>query len=194
MPSQHDDLKARETVASTLKAIEGRGDTAVRELSEKFDAYSPSSFRLSESEIEALINQVSTQDMRDIRFAHEQGRNFAKIQRESIKDVEVETFPGVILGHKTIPVQSVGCYVPGGKFPMVASTHMSVATATVAGVPRIVAATRYIRNTVAYLMTTNIISKLGVIGHTAQQEVQMIIVFTTFTLPKPITRELAAFF
>lgn len=139
--SQHDDLKVQETVASTLKAIEDRGDMAVRELSKKFDAYSPPSFRLSESDIEALISKVSTQDMRDIRFAHEQVRNFAKIQRDSIKDVEVETLPGVILGHKTIPVQSVGCYVPGGKFPMVASAHMSVATATVAGVPRIVAAT-----------------------------------------------------
>jgi sulfopropanediol 3-dehydrogenase len=139
---RHDDeLKVRETVANILADIEGRGDVAVRELSQKFDSYSPPSFLLSASEIEALVNRVSTKDMRDIRFAHEQVRNFAQIQRDSMKDVEVETLPGVILGHRHIPVQSVGCYVPGGKFPMVASAHMSVATASVAKVPRIIAAT-----------------------------------------------------
>jgi sulfopropanediol 3-dehydrogenase len=113
----------------------------VRALSEKFDNYSPPAFRLSASEIDALMAQVSDRDMEDLKFAQEQVRKFAQIQRDSMRDVEVETLPGVLLGHKNIPVQSVGCYVPGGKFPMVASAHMSVATASVAGVPRIVAAT-----------------------------------------------------
>ena len=136
-----DDATVRQNVEAILKNIEARGDLAVRELSEKFDNYSPAQFKLSESDIEALLNKVSARDMEDIKFAQEQVRNFAQIQRESMKDIEVETLPGVILGHKNIPVQSVGCYVPGGKFPMVASAHMSVATASVAGVPRIVAAT-----------------------------------------------------
>jgi len=136
-----DDAKVRSIVEGTLKEIEARGDAAVRELSEKFDNYTPPSFRLSRSEIEALMNQVSARDMEDIRFAQEQVRNFAQAQRDSMLDIEVETLPGVILGHKNIPVQSVGCYVPGGKFPMVASAHMSVATASVAKVPRIIAAT-----------------------------------------------------
>jgi len=136
-----DDAKTRAAVEATLANIEKRGDTAVRELSEKFDKYSPPSFRLSEDEITALIAKVSPRDMEDIKFAQEQVRNFAQAQRDSMLDIEVETLPGVILGHKNIPVQSVGCYVPGGKFPMVASAHMSVATASVAGVPRIVAAT-----------------------------------------------------
>jgi sulfopropanediol 3-dehydrogenase len=113
----------------------------VRELSNKFDGYDRESYRLSEAEIEAIVAKVSPEDMADIRFAQEQVRNFAQAQRDSMLDVEVETLPGVILGHKNIPVQSVGCYVPGGKFPMVASAHMSVATASVAGVPRIIAAT-----------------------------------------------------
>lgn len=136
-----DDAKTRVVVESTLAEIEKRGDAAVRELSEKFDNYSPSSYRLSESEIEALIAKVSPRDLEDIKFAQEQVRNFAQAQRDSMLDIEIETLPGVILGHKNIPVQSVGCYVPGGKFPMVASAHMSVATAAVAGVPRIIAAT-----------------------------------------------------
>lgn len=136
-----DDAKTRATVEATLRDIENRGDAAVRELSEKFDNYSPDSFRLSESEIEALMARVSPQEMHDIKFAQEQVRKFAQAQRDSMRDIEVETLPGVILGHKNIPVQSVGCYVPGGKFPMVASAHMSVATAKVAGVPRIIAAT-----------------------------------------------------
>ncbi|MCV6589968.1 MAG: histidinol dehydrogenase [Marinobacterium sp.] len=136
-----DDAKVRETVEATLKDIETRGDVAVRELSEKFDNYSPESYRLSEEEIQQLIAQVSPRDMEDIKFAQEQVRNFAQAQRDSMLDVEVETMPGVILGHKNIPVQSVGCYIPGGKFPMVASAHMSVATASVAGVPRIIACT-----------------------------------------------------
>ncbi|GAB5504946.1 MAG: histidinol dehydrogenase [Rhizobiaceae bacterium] len=136
-----DDAKVRETVEGILKDIETRGDAAVRALSEKFDKYSPATFRLSASEIEALMNRVSSRDMEDIRFARDQVRNFAQVQRDSMKDVEVETLPGIVLGHKNIPVQSVGCYVPAGKFPMVASAHMSVATANVAGVPRIIAAT-----------------------------------------------------
>lgn len=136
-----DDAKVRATVEATLKDIESRGDVAVRELSEKFDRYSPPSFRLSPSEIEALMGKVSAREMEDIKFAQAQVKNFAQAQRASMLDVEIETLPGVILGHKHIPVQSVGCYVPAGKFPMVASAHMSVATASVAGVPRIIAAT-----------------------------------------------------
>ena len=135
-----DDAKVRAIVETTLKDIETRGDAAVRELSEKFDKFSPPSFRLTPSEIEAAVNKVSTRDMADIEFAQTQIRRFAEAQRASMLDIEVETLPGVILGHRNIPVQSVGCYVPGGKFPMVASAHMSVLTASVAGVPRIVAA------------------------------------------------------
>ncbi|MCT8159507.1 histidinol dehydrogenase [Pseudoruegeria sp. SHC-113] len=136
-----DDARVRDTVAATLADIEARGDAAVRELAVKFDGYERESYRLSAEEIEAIIAKVSPRDMADIRFAQEQVVNFAKAQRASMVDIEVETLPGVILGHKNIPVQSVGCYVPGGKFPMVASAHMSVATAKVAGVPRIVACT-----------------------------------------------------
>ncbi|MBA3324773.1 MAG: histidinol dehydrogenase, partial [Rhodobacteraceae bacterium] len=135
-----DDAKVRATVEAILSDIEARGDAAVRELSEKFDAYAPASFRLSPSEIEALIAQVSPGDLDDIRFAQAQVKRFAQAQRDSMRDIEVETLPGVILG-RNLPVQSVGCYVPAGKFPMVASAHMSVATATVAGVPRIAACT-----------------------------------------------------
>ncbi|WP_426127810.1 histidinol dehydrogenase [Pararhizobium sp. PWRC1-1] len=134
-----DDAKVRAIVESTLKDIETRGDAAVRDLSEKFDKFSPPSFRLSPSEIEAAVSKVSARDMADIEFAQTQIRRFAEAQRASMTDIEVETLPGVILGHRNIPVQSVGCYVPGGKFPMVASAHMSVLTASVAGVPRIVA-------------------------------------------------------
>ncbi len=136
-----DDAKVRATVEATLKEIEIRGDAAVRDFSERFDKYTPASFRLSPSDIEALMGKVSKREMEDIRFAQTQVRNFAQAQRDSMRDIEVETLPGVILGHKNIPVQSVGCYVPAGKFPMVASAHMSVATASVAGVPRIVATT-----------------------------------------------------
>ncbi len=135
-----DDARVRTTVEAILKDIETRGDAAVRELALKFDRHAPASFRLSPSEIEAAIQKVAPRDMEDIRFAQAQVRRFAEAQRASIADVEIETLPGVILGHRTIPVQSVGCYVPGGKFPMVASAHMSVLTAQVAGVPRIVAA------------------------------------------------------
>ncbi|PJE38557.1 histidinol dehydrogenase [Pseudooceanicola lipolyticus] len=134
-----DDAKVRGIVESTLKDIESRGDAAIRELSAKFDKYEPQSFLLSQSDIEALLQKVSTRDMEDIKFAQAQIRRFAEAQRSSMTDIEVETLPGVFLGHRNIPVQSVGCYVPGGKFPMVASAHMSVLTAAVAGVPRIVA-------------------------------------------------------
>lgn len=136
-----DDTKVRAIVEAGLKDIETRGDTAVREMSEKFDNYSPASYKLSLAEIEDLMAQVSDRDMADLKFAQEQVRNFAQAQRDSMLDIEVEPMPGVILGHKNIPVQSVGCYVPGGKFPMVASAHMSVATASVAKVPRIIACT-----------------------------------------------------
>lgn len=134
-----DDAKVRGIVETTLKDIETRGDAAIRELSAKFDKYEPESFLLGRSEIDAAMQKVSTRDMEDIKFAQVQIRRFAEAQLASMTDVEVETLPGVILGHKNIPVQSVGCYVPGGKFPMVASAHMSVLTASVAGVPRIVA-------------------------------------------------------
>ena len=134
-----DDAKVRATVEGVLADIGARGDAAVRELSAKFDRYEPAVFRLTPSEIEAAMQKVATRDMDDIRFAQTQIRRFAEAQRASITDIEVETLPGVILGHRNIPVQSVGCYVPGGKFPMVASAHMSVLTAQVAGVPRIVA-------------------------------------------------------
>ncbi|SHE40642.1 sulfopropanediol 3-dehydrogenase [Litoreibacter ascidiaceicola] len=136
-----DDAKVRAIVEDGLKAIEARGDAAVREMAEKFDNYSPASYRLSDEDIQSIIAKVSDRDMADIRFAQEQVRKFAQAQRDSMLDIEVEPMPGVILGHKNIPVQSVGCYVPGGKFPMVASAHMSVATASVAKVPRIVACT-----------------------------------------------------
>lgn len=134
-----DDAAVRATVEGILKDIETRGDVAISELSQKFDGVTRPAFRLTASEIEAAVNRVSTRDMEDIRFAQDQIRRFAQAQRASMTDIEVETLPGVILGHKNIPVQSVGCYVPGGKFPMVASAHMSVLTASVAGVPRIVA-------------------------------------------------------
>jgi sulfopropanediol 3-dehydrogenase len=136
-----DDAKTRTVVENTLKEIELRGDAAVRELSEKFDSYSPTTFRLSDSDVDALMAKVTSREMADLKFAQKQVRNFAQAQRDSMLDIEVETLPGVILGHKNIPVQSVGCYIPGGKFPMVASAHMSVATASVAKVPRIIAAT-----------------------------------------------------
>ena len=136
-----DDAQVSEVVKNTLQVIEEKGDAAVREFSEKFDNYSPKSYKLSSAEIDSLIVNVSDRDMKDIKFAQEQVRNFAQAQRDSMQDIEVETMPGVILGHKNIPVQSVGCYVPAGKFPMVASAHMSVVTASVAKVPRIVACT-----------------------------------------------------
>ena len=133
-----EDINVRTVVEKTLKEVEVKGDKAVRELSKKFDNFDRPNFLLTESEIDAAMQKVSTRDMEDIKFAQNQIRRFAKEQMNSLSDVEVETLPGVILGHKNIPVQSVGCYVPGGKFPMVASAHMSVLTASVAGVPRII--------------------------------------------------------
>jgi sulfopropanediol 3-dehydrogenase len=134
-----DDAKVRATVEDILQEIERHGDVAVRKLSQKFDGYVPENFQLNESEVLAAVQKVSTRDIEDIKFAQTQIRRFAEEQKASMSNIEVETMPGVILGHKNIPVQSVGCYVPGGKFPMVASAHMSVLTASVAGVPRIIA-------------------------------------------------------
>jgi sulfopropanediol 3-dehydrogenase len=133
------DAKVRETVETILAEVEARKDAAVRELSEKFDKWSPQSFRLTEQEIERAISQVSKRDLEDIKFAQAQVRKFAQAQRDSMKDVEVETLPGVVLGHRHIPVNAIGCYVPGGRYPMVASAHMSIVTAKVAGVKRIIA-------------------------------------------------------
>ena len=134
-----DDGKVRASVEATLKDIETRGDAAVRELSGKFDNWRPDSFRLTGTEIKAAIGQLSAREIEDIKFAQTQIRRFAEIQRASMTDVEVETLPGIVLGHKHIPVDAVGCYIPGGKYPMIASAHMSVLTAKVAGVKRIVA-------------------------------------------------------
>lgn len=133
------DAGVRRQVEDILARIEAEGDAAVRALSTQFDGWTPGSFRLTEPEIEAALSKVSRQDLDDIRFAQAQVRNFAEVQRAALRDVEVETLPGVILGHRNIPVNSVGCYVPGGKYPMVASAHMSVVTAKVAGVKRVVA-------------------------------------------------------
>ena len=136
---QKADAQVRATVEGILDDIDQRGDAAVRELSEKFDKWSPESFRLTREEIDACYEELDEQAKSDIAFAQEQVRNFARIQRDTLKDVEVETLPGVTLGHKNVPVNSVGCYIPGGKYPLIASAHMSVVTAKVAGVPRIVA-------------------------------------------------------
>jgi sulfopropanediol 3-dehydrogenase len=133
-----EDTNVKNVVEKTLKEVEANGDKAVRDLSKKFDDFERANFLLSESEVEAAMQKVSTRDMEDIKFAQTQIRRFAEEQLNSMSNIEVETLPGVILGHKNIPVQSVGCYVPGGKFPMVASAHMSVLTASVAGVPRII--------------------------------------------------------
>ena len=132
------DAKVRSTVESILADITARGDEAVREFSRKFDQWGPASFTLSQAAIEAAVKRLSPREVEDIRFAQKQIRNFAQIQRDSMKDVEVETMPGVVLGHKHIPVNAVGCYIPGGKYPLIASAHMSVLTAKVAGVPRVV--------------------------------------------------------
>lgn len=133
------DAKVRATVEGILSDIEKRGDPAVKELSAKFDQWEPSEFRLSQAAIEKAVKQLSPREIEDIRFAQTQIRRFAEIQRASMQDVEVETMPGVVLGHTHIPMNAVGCYVPGGKYPMIASAHMSVLTAKVAGVKRIVA-------------------------------------------------------
>ena len=132
------DRKVRDVVEATLADIEKRGDAAIRDLSIKFDGWDREDYRLSQAEIDACIDALSPQDIKDIEFAQAQVRNFARIQRDSMKDVEVETLPGVVLGHTHIPVAAAGCYVPGGKYPLLASAHMSVITAKVAGVPRVI--------------------------------------------------------
>lgn len=135
------DAKVQGIVSGIIKQIETEGDKAVRELSEKFDNWSPESFRLSQEQIKKIVSSLPQQTIEDIKFAQTQVRRFAEAQRESMKDVEIESIPGVILGHKNIPVESVGCYIPGGRYPMVASAHMSVLTAKVAGVKRVIACT-----------------------------------------------------
>jgi len=133
------DAKVRATVEQILEQIETGGDDAVRDLSQQFDNWSPPSFKLAASEVERAISQVAKRDLDDIKFAQAQVRNFAQKQKETLRDLEVETLPGVVLGHSHIPVNSIGCYVPGGRYPMVASAHMSIVTARVAGVKRIAA-------------------------------------------------------
>ena len=135
------DRAVRQTVEAILDDIASRGDAAARELSAKFDKWEPKAFRLSGAEIQGLIDSLPAQVIEDIKFAQAQIRRFAEVQRAALRDVEVETLPGVRLGHRNIPVASVGCYVPGGRYPMVASAHMSVVTAKVAGVKRIAACT-----------------------------------------------------
>ncbi|CAN7737705.1 histidinol dehydrogenase [Mesorhizobium amorphae] len=137
----NDHASVKAAVESVLAAVEQRGDEAVRHYSETFDKWAPESFRLSQAEIDECIAAVAPRDLDDIRFAQAQIRRFAQIQKDALRDVEVETLPGVVLGHKNIPMSSVGCYVPGGKYPLVASAHMSVITAKVAGVKRVVAMT-----------------------------------------------------
>jgi sulfopropanediol 3-dehydrogenase len=133
-----DDAKVRATVEGILADIKQRGDAAVRELSIRFDKWDRQDFRLSEGEIQACLDQLTPRDLEDIRFAQTQVRNFAEHQKAALRDIEVETLPGVVLGHRNIPVNSVGCYVPGGKYPLLASAHMSVVTAKVAGCKRII--------------------------------------------------------
>jgi sulfopropanediol 3-dehydrogenase len=135
------DLHVRATVENIIAAVKASGDIAVRELSQKFDRWAPASFRLSQDELRSLVAAVSPDTIADIKFAQAQIRRFAEHQRSSLKDIEVETLPGVILGHRNIPVENVGCYVPGGRYPMVASAHMSIVTARVAGVERVIACT-----------------------------------------------------
>ena len=134
-------VKVQETVAKIIADVRQRGDAAVRELSGRFDGWSPPDFRLSRNEIDSLVASVPRQTIEDIRFAQAQIRNFAEHQRAALKDIEVETVPGVRLGHRNIPVSSAGCYTPGGRYPMVASAHMTIVTAKVAGVDRIIACT-----------------------------------------------------
>src|SRR6516225_978649 len=133
------DAKVRATVETILAEVEARRDAAVRKLSQKFDNWSPPSFKLTAPEIERAISRLRKRDLDDIKFAQAQVRNFAQKQKETLRDLEVETLPGVVLGHRHIPVNSIGCYVPGGRYPMVASAHMSIVTARVAGVKRIIA-------------------------------------------------------
>ncbi|MEM7781530.1 MAG: histidinol dehydrogenase, partial [Pseudomonadota bacterium] len=130
--------QVRETVEGILADIDKRGDDAVRDLSVKFDNWDREDYRLTDDEINQCIDSLDKQAIHDIEFAQKQVRNFAVEQRKALQDIEVETHPGVILGHKNIPVNAAGCYVPGGKYPLLASAHMSVITAKVAGVPRVV--------------------------------------------------------
>src|SRR5205809_4236239 len=139
--SEAANLKVQQTVREILADVRQRGDAAVRELSGRFDGWSPPDFRLSRSDIDSLVASVSRETIEDIRFAQAQIRNFAEHQRAALKDIEVETVPGVRLGHRNIPVSSAGCYIPGGRYPMVASAHMTIVTARVAGVDRIIAFT-----------------------------------------------------
>ncbi|GAO52939.1 histidinol dehydrogenase [Novosphingobium sp. MD-1] len=132
------DRRVRDVVEAALADIERRGDAAVREMSVKFDGWDREDYRLSQAEIDAAVDSLTSQERKDIEFAQAQVRNFARIQRESVKDVEVETLPGVVLGHRNVPVNAAGCYVPGGKYPLLASAHMSVITAKVAGVKRVI--------------------------------------------------------
>ncbi|MFM5931325.1 MAG: histidinol dehydrogenase [Novosphingobium sp.] len=132
------DRKVRDIVEAALADIEKRGDAAVRDMSIKFDGWDREDYRLSQAEIDACVDSLTPQERKDIEFAQAQVKNFAQIQRDSMLDVEVETLPGVVLGHKHIPLNSAGCYVPGGKYPLLASAHMSVITAKVAGVPRVI--------------------------------------------------------
>src|SRR5438046_2979997 len=133
--------KVQETVATIIADVRERGDAAVRQLSERFDGWSPSDFRLSRNEIDSIVASVPCETIEDIRFAQTQIRNFAEHQRAALKEVEVETIPGVRLGHRNIPVRTAGCYTPGGRYPMVASAHMTIVTAKVAGVERVIACT-----------------------------------------------------
>lgn len=143
------DRKVRDIVEAALADIEARGDVAVREMSNRFDGWDRDDYRLSQSEIDACVDSLTAQERKDIEFAQAQVYNFAKIQRDSMKDVEVETMPGVVLGHRHLPIQNAGCYVPGGKYPLLASAHMSVITAKVAGVPRVITCAPPFRGTPA---------------------------------------------
>lgn len=136
-----DDAKVKATVEGVLADIEKRGEDAVREYSQKFDQWNPESFKLTKEQIDDCFAQLSKQDIEDIKFAQEQVRNFARIQKSALQDIEKETLPGIILGHKNIPIESVGAYVPGGAYPLIASAHMAIVTAKVAGCPKVIAVT-----------------------------------------------------
>jgi sulfopropanediol 3-dehydrogenase len=139
--SRENEVKTQQIVAGILADVEARGEAAIREMSATFDHWSPEQFRLSDDQIADIVGSLPQQTIDDIKWAQTQVRRFANIQKSALQDVEVETIPGVILGHKNIPVNSVGCYVPGGRYPMVASAHMSVVTAKVAGVKKVIACT-----------------------------------------------------
>lgn len=135
------DEKMKQIVANTLKDIEEQGDKAVRDLSIKFDKWDPEQFKLSQAQIKEIVDSIPEEVKHDIAFAQDNIKKFAEAQRDSMKDIHVEVMPGVFLGHKNIPVESVGCYIPGGRYPMIASAHMSILTAKVAGVERVIACT-----------------------------------------------------